>query len=148
MIYLKTQSLSNSCHPISLAEKQPAAEAALTRCPSIGKLGFAGPRQLEEREEVTGVPVPVQVGVQARLLAPRRVPRAVLEAQLVVNLAGAHGGTEWSDVGMAEGWRMPLPSHPRPPQLRSPGGAAGMCSAGSGAGRRRQPARCPSGCLT
>lgn len=59
-----------------------------TRRSAIRKLGLAGPRQLEEWEEVAGVPVPVQVGVQPRLLTPWGVPGAVLEAQLIVHLPG------------------------------------------------------------
>lgn len=62
------------------------SSAVPTWCAPISKLGLAGPGQLEEREEVPGVPVPVQVGVQPRLLAARSVPRAVLEAQLILHL--------------------------------------------------------------
>lgn len=72
---------------------------ALTRRPPIGELGLPGPGQLEEWEEVAGVPVPVQVGVQARLLAPRGVPRAVLEAQLIVDLEGARRGRRRREGG-------------------------------------------------
>lgn len=80
---------------------------ALTRCPPIGKLGLPGPRQLEEREEVAGVPVPVQVGVQTRLLAPRRVPRAVLEAQLIVDLQRS--------AARVDGWQRVSGGTPSPP---------------------------------
>lgn len=113
--------------------------AVLTWCAPISKLGLAGPGQLEEREEVTGVPVPVQVGVQPRLLAPRGVPGAVLEAQLILHLQGGWevGGTEPGDTRLGDAVA-PCPG--------SPGGAAGPSCAGSGAGTRRRPGRCPSGC--
>lgn len=79
--------------------------AVLTWCPPISKLGLSGPGQLEEWEEVTGVPVPVQVGVQPRLFTPRGVPRAVLEAQLVLHLQGAHRGSGlgWDGVRACPG---------------------------------------------
>lgn len=81
----------------------------LTWCAPISKLGLAGPGQLEEREQVTGVPVPVQVGVQPSLLAPRGVPRAVLEAQLILHLQGAcHrsgvGGTDGRGTWVTPEW--------------------------------------------
>lgn len=85
-----------SCNPFkNRKEEDPHAHllawrssAGLTWCSPIRKLGLPGAGQLEEWEEVAGVPVTVQVGVQARLLAPWGVPGAVLEAQLIVHLRG------------------------------------------------------------
>lgn len=75
----------------------PTPPSSPTRRSSIHKLGLTGPGQLEEWEEVAGVPVPVQVGVQPRLLTPWCVPGAVLEAQLIVHLSGEHPWSRQTD---------------------------------------------------
>lgn len=101
----------NRTHPFGHKVAPTRGDVALTWCPAISKLGLPGPRQLKEREEVAGVPVPVQVGVQTRLLTPRRIPWAVLEAQLIVDLEGAHKG--------CHRWQQGAVSHKLCPLVRS-----------------------------